>query len=268
MEQGSNEWLAWRKQGIGASESAALLGTDPYGKTPYKLWMEKKGGEPEDTEAQSGLFQRGHETEAMVRAALELETGVDYPPALFEHILFPFIRASLDGWADEVAAKNACLPRGMECKMVGIKALAEPIPTHHQVQLQHQMLVTGQDEWLYVRHAEGTTQRFTVKADLGMQAKILSACWDFWARIQSNTAPAFTDQDWVPVENENLDLALRMMAEQTTTTKRAPYRAEALRLAAQLRAGNRIETMLAKVQLNPARVTLKKSTMKKERPNA
>jgi putative phage-type endonuclease len=264
MEQGSNEWLQWRKQGIGASEAAILLGLDPYGKTPYKLWLEKQGAPAEDTEAAPGLFQRGHETEAMIRAALELETGVDYPPALFEHPEYPFIRASLDGWADEEAAKNACLPRGMECKMVGIKALAEPIPPHHQAQLQHQMLVTAQDEWLYVRHAEGTTQKFTVKADPRMQTQILAACWDFWDRVTTQIAPAFTDQDWVPVENENLDLALRMMLEQNTTTKRAPYRAEALALAAGIRAGNRLENMMAgpahgaKVQLNPARVTLPK----------
>jgi hypothetical protein len=82
--------------------------------------------------------------------------------------------------------------------------------------------------------------------------------------VTTQIAPAFTDQDWVPVENENLDLALRMMLEQNTTTKRAPYRAEALALAAGIRAGNRLENMMAgpahgaKVQLNPARVTLPK----------
>lgn len=264
MEQGSNEWLAWRRLGIGASESAVLLGLDPYGKTPYKLWLEKKGAPAEDTEAMPGLFQRGHETEAMVRAGLELETGVDYPPALFEHTEFPFIRASLDGWADKEAAKNACLPRGCEIKMVGNKAMAEPIPAHHQVQLQHQMLVTTEGEWLYLRHCEGVTQRMVVKADKAMQSRILSACWTFWEQVQTGTAPAFTDQDWVPVENENLNTTLLLMSEQTTTTKRAPYRAEVLRIAASLRVGNKMENMVqgpaygAKVSLNPARVTLPK----------
>jgi putative phage-type endonuclease len=259
MEQGSNEWLAWRRKGIGASESAVLLGLDPYGKTPYKLWLEKQGGPAEDTEAAPGLFQRGHETEAMVRAALELENGVDYPPALFEHPEFPFIRASLDGWGPEGTS-----PRGVEIKMVGAKALNEPIPPHHQVQMQHQMLVTAQDSWLYVRHSEGTTQQFTVKADPQVQTRILSACWEFWDRVTTGLAPAFTDNDWVPVSDLNLDLALRMMLEQNTTTKRAPYRAEALALAAGLRAGNRLENMIegpaygAKIQLNPVRVTLPK----------
>lgn len=266
MEQGSNEWLEWRKQGIGASETAVLLGLDPYGKTPYKLWKEKLGAKAEDSESAPGLFQRGHETEAMVRATIELETGVDYPPALFEHPEYPFIRASLDGWADKDAAQAAGLPRGLEVKMVGKDAMALPIPPHHQVQMQHQMLVTAQDSWLYARHCEGVTQRVVVKADPSMQAKILAAGWQFWEQVKKGQAPAFTDQDWVPVENENLNLALLAMAEQTTTTKRAPFRAEVLRFASQLRLGNKLENMVegpakgAKITINPARVTLPRAS--------
>lgn len=255
MEQGSNEWLEWRRHGIGASESAALLGVCPY-KTAFQLYKEKSGAGAEDTEAAPGLFQRGHETEALVRATLELETGVEYAPALFEHPEFPFIRASLDGWGPEGAE-----PRGIEIKMVGEDAMQGAIPAHHQIQMQHQMLVTATDSWLYLRHSKGVTQKMVVKADPRIQTNILSACWEFWQRLQDGVAPAYQARDWVPVSDDNLDLALEMMKEQNTTAKRAPYRAEALTLAAKHKV-NRVDTKLARISIDPPRITFKKEADK------
>ena len=152
----------------GASEAAVLLGHDPYGKTPFKLWqlklgLDTKSGGPE------ALFQRGHETETMVRAAYEFETGLDFGPACFEHSEFPFIRASLDGWND--AEK-----RGIEIKMVGKEAIKLPPPLHHLIQVQHQMLVTGTSSWVYIRHCEGETKVEVIQEDLTMQRDILAAC--------------------------------------------------------------------------------------------
>ena len=37
-----DEWLEWRRQGIGSSDSASIMGTSPY-TTPYQLWEEKLG---------------------------------------------------------------------------------------------------------------------------------------------------------------------------------------------------------------------------------
>ena len=36
------EWLEYRKDGIGSSEVATILGLNP-GETPYQLWRRKKG---------------------------------------------------------------------------------------------------------------------------------------------------------------------------------------------------------------------------------
>ena len=36
------EWLEYRKDGIGSSEVATILGLNPW-ETPYQLWRRKKG---------------------------------------------------------------------------------------------------------------------------------------------------------------------------------------------------------------------------------
>ena len=47
LEQGTAEWLAWRTQGIGASEAPAILGENPW-KSRRALLAEKTGGPAPD----------------------------------------------------------------------------------------------------------------------------------------------------------------------------------------------------------------------------
>lgn len=256
MEQGSKEWFEWRRQGIGASETAALLGIDPYGKTPLKLYREKLGAQADG--GSSEVFQMGHETEAAVRAAYEFDTGLEFGPALFEHPEFPFIRASLDGW-------NAETKQGLEIKLVGADKF-KTVPPHHMVQVQHQMLVTATSTWTYIQRNKTTGEDWveTIAADRDIQRKVLAACWDFWQRVTDRTPPAPTAQDWVESVDQNLDLALREMVEARTTKARKEAREEVLRIAAgiHVRTVNVVEGSAygAKVCVDPARITLPKES--------
>ncbi len=50
------EWLAVRNQGIGSSDSAAVVGLSPY-KSPLELWMEKTGRKaPDDLSDNEAVF--------------------------------------------------------------------------------------------------------------------------------------------------------------------------------------------------------------------
>lgn len=246
MDQGTAEWHAWRRQGIGASESAALLGVCPY-KTPRQLYAEKLGGEAEDTEASAGLFQRGHETEAMVRAAYEFETGLEFRPAVFEHPVYPFIRASLDGW-------NAETKQGIEIKFMGKDKFAGPVPEHHVIQVQHQMLVTGVDSWTYLRHNDGQTKREDFKADPAMQARIVEACLEFWDRVGRKDPPPYTDRDWVPDDRPELGYALSALLAANGTKAKAAAREAVLGLVQH----RRTIYKGVKISADPARITFPK----------
>lgn len=239
MEQGTSEWLAWRRAGIGASESAALLGVCPY-KTALGLYNEKAKGIDAGDLGMEEVFRRGHETEAFVRAEHELQSGLDFPPAVFEHPEFPFIRASLDGWNEQEKM-------GIEIKMVGKDKLDEKMPAHHMVQVQHQMLVTGVPVWLYIRHSEGVTRKDLINEDPAMQAAIFKACMDFHTRLQEGIPPAPGPRDWVETDMPELVAAVEALR---AGDKAA--RAEALRLAPHPRticAGAKIQTAPPRIKL-------------------
>jgi putative phage-type endonuclease len=204
MEQGSKEWLDWRRQGIGASEMAAVLGKCPY-KTAYQLWCEKTATPTEKDEQNADLMARGHAVEAQTRAAFEFSSGLDFPPALFEHPTMPFLRASLDGWNEETR-------QPIEIKMVGTEKLTTPIPEHHLIQVQTQMLVTGSDSLFYVRSTDGINiHAETIHADEELQRRIAVAATLFWEMVEAKVPPQYEGRDWVPVDDSVLAAALRQL---------------------------------------------------------
>jgi putative phage-type endonuclease len=65
-----DEWLELRKSTIGASESAILLGANPYS-TPYELWARKSGQAPPEAETPS--MRRGKKLEQVALDILREE---------------------------------------------------------------------------------------------------------------------------------------------------------------------------------------------------
>ena len=196
MEQGTAEWHRWRRDGIGASEVAAVLGVSKY-KTAYQLWCEKTSDKDLQI-SDNAAMARGRAHEPMIRAAYSFSTGLDFEPVCFEHPLYPFMRASLDGWADG---------EGIEIKSMGTqeRACATEIPSEHYFQMQHQMLVCAVDHWTYLRTWDGVNMDVRrVAASAADQARILGACIAFWERVTSRTPPAYADGDWIPTEDNSL----------------------------------------------------------------
>ena len=49
------EWLQWRKKGIGSSDAAACAGESKW-KSPYALWLEKTGQMEPDEPGESAYW--------------------------------------------------------------------------------------------------------------------------------------------------------------------------------------------------------------------
>ncbi len=99
MKQNTNDWLAWRRKGLGASDAPIVLGLSEY-KTPFQLWQNKLNLLPD--EPSSFIAEMGHKFEGRARAQFALETGIDLKPDICkEHPEFPHLRASLDGDCSE-----------------------------------------------------------------------------------------------------------------------------------------------------------------------
>ena len=148
MDQNTQEWLDYRMNGIGASDAPAIMGRSLH-KTKNKLWNEKfhKIAETEEErKAMEFICNKGHRLEAWARPGIEFQTGTTWRPSLFEHKTFPFIRASLDGWAPG-------LNEFWECKFMGAdlyeilsdesKPALERIPPQYYDQIMQQFFATG-----------------------------------------------------------------------------------------------------------------------------
>jgi putative phage-type endonuclease len=181
VDQNTDEWLDWRRQRIGASDVAAILGCSPY-MDKVELWLDKTGQAP-PKQISEFAKQRGGEVEAQLRARYSLHTGRDYQPRLAVHDEYEFISASLDGYSETGHA--------IEVKFVGAKKYQEEIiPEHHIIQMQHQMLVTGLPYIDYLYSTDGIEYKvFKCEADPDKQALILKECLEFWSYVVTRQEP-------------------------------------------------------------------------------
>lgn len=192
MQQGSEQWLEWRRNGIGASEVAAILGVCKYS-TPYQVWREKTGR----GRSFAGNFatQKGTELEGAARARYELFNMEDMPPAIAVHPKYEICRASLDG----IRADGKLI---LEIKCPGREshetACANLVPDHYIPQCQFQLAVTGADELHYFSYydKDQTSALVVVKPDLDYQAMLVAKALNFWKEhIVSDIAPSLTEMD-------------------------------------------------------------------------
>jgi putative phage-type endonuclease len=143
LEQGTPEWLEWRRGGITASDAPVIMGLDPYGKKPWDLWMEKRGlseGKPKN----QFILDKGHDFEKRVRAKYELMQDKIIPGTCIEMDDCPVLRASLDGLDKETGSL-------VEIKMVGKLMLESPeIPPHHYCQFMAQMMIAEAPDLLEI----------------------------------------------------------------------------------------------------------------------
>ena len=70
-----NEWLEWRKQGIGGSDVAAILGISPF-RTARDLYYDKLGIAVENDESNWVGMEMGNLLEPLVARIFEKKTGL------------------------------------------------------------------------------------------------------------------------------------------------------------------------------------------------
>ncbi|MDE1963678.1 MAG: YqaJ viral recombinase family protein [Xanthomonadaceae bacterium] len=138
------QWLDVRRNGIGSSDAAAAVGLCPY-KSQLELWMEKTGRTPpEDVRpGQDDPRYWGTLLEPMVAAAYQERTGrkVRKLNAVLQHPTFPYMLANID--REIVGVLDVQV---LECKTAGefgARLWKDGVPEYVQLQVQHQLAVTG-----------------------------------------------------------------------------------------------------------------------------
>lgn len=186
------DWLKERQKGIGGSDVAAILGMSPW-RTPYQVWEEKTTPIDETAaEDDRPALYWGRVLEAPIRQAYADKTGrtVTKPAEAFVSSKYPFMRANLDGIADDgrvVEFKTSSKSDGWG--EVG----TDEIPDYYMTQVQHYLAVTGAKTADVAVLIGGNDFRiYTVEADEELQALLIERESEFWALVESRTPPDLT----------------------------------------------------------------------------
>lgn len=142
------EWLEVRKNGIGSSEVATIVGLNPW-ETPYQLWRRKVG--LDEPKAENFAMKAGHYLEDAVSRFWADETSKEIiKRSAIDWIIRdndrPYLQVSPDRtyWLGESRSPEA---KGiLECKTTQMKVDPEDLPKYWFCQVQYQLGVAGYEQ--------------------------------------------------------------------------------------------------------------------------
>ena len=205
MTEEEKAWLQARKNGIGGSDAACILGLNPW-KSNLDLWREKVGlVEPEDISSKPAVLY-GKEAEAPLRRLFEL----DHPEIVVSYDQYgmiandksrPWLFATLDGDLTYGQKKGILEVKTTEIRRPGDwSKWSDRVPDNYYVQLLHQLLATGYDfavllaqiKWRKNGRPQKAIREYTfwrneVQDDLDY---LLPEEDSFWRAVQEKKQPA------------------------------------------------------------------------------
>lgn len=190
LEQGSQEWLTWRKTVITATDASIIMGNNPWC-TPYKCWQRKLGLIEEQPSNEA--MERGKRLEPEARALFEEGFGQKMEPMVVESSDYKFLGASLDGISE-------CKKFIVEIKCGGAKlndmAYRGVIPEYYQDQMQHQLLVTGAEKAFYYCYDGKAAICIEVYPDPDFAKIFLPKAREFFRCIAFAESPPLSEKDY------------------------------------------------------------------------
>lgn len=191
------EWLAERRNGIGASEAAAVLGVNPW-RSALDVYADKRGLVPPDEVDGNDAIEAGHRLEPVLAAWYADRTGmeVEDPGA---HAIVWLKGQPVFATPDRYVVDPRAPERGrgvLELKTTSAYARdewsGEEPPVWTAVQLQHQMLVTGCTWGAAAVLIGGQAFRCTapIAANPGFQKQLLERELAFWRMVREGQEPA------------------------------------------------------------------------------
>jgi len=182
------DWLEYRKQGLGGSDASVVCGVNRY-KSPVELFMEKTGQLPYSEAGEAAYW--GNVLEAVVREEFTKRTGIEVN--LVNEILqseeHPFMLANVDGTCEHPNL-GTCI---FEAKTAGAFKMSEwenKIPDEYMLQLQHYLAVTGYaGAYIAVLIGGNTFKWKFIERDEELISMLVSLESDFWEHVQNSEPP-------------------------------------------------------------------------------
>jgi len=189
------DWLAVRKQGIGSSDAAAAVGLNPY-KSQLELWLEKTGRDTSlpklDPQDEDSPAYWGNILEPIVARHYTRRSGhrVRRINAVLQHPdpKRAWMLANID--REVIGAPEVQI---LECKTAGINGARlwkEGVPEYVQLQVMHQLAVTGkQAADVAVLLGGQHLEVHRIERDDSMIARLIDLEQLFWDYVVSDTPP-------------------------------------------------------------------------------
>jgi putative phage-type endonuclease len=181
-----DEWLAARRNGIGGSDAAAILGLNDWS-SPYEVYADKLGLLPQKDETEA--MRQGKDFEEYVARRFMEKTGklVRRMNYMLQSCANPFMLADVDRI---IVGEDA----GLECKTTSVMQLSKfkngDYPAHYYCQCMHYLAVTGFKKWyLAVLVLNQGFYIFEIERDEDEIAALIKSEAEFWHLVQNRTPP-------------------------------------------------------------------------------
>jgi len=192
------EWLAFRKDHIGASDASIITGDSkwklPDGrvKTPYLLWKEKLG--LFDMSCDNSATRYGRRMEGPARLVYQEMANDLVEPVCVINRKYPHLMVSLDGF--NVTEDNAVEIKN--CNKEDHQSAKEgKVPTKYYSQVQMQIMVTELPYIDYFSFHKGEGVIVKVARDDKYVSDLLEKLDTFWKHVENLEEPDHKDDDFI-----------------------------------------------------------------------
>ncbi len=198
QEEINVQWVEARKNGIGGSDVASIMGLNKYS-SPLNVWLVKTGREESPDLSDNQAVEWGNRLEDVVAdkfADEHPELQVRRRNATMVSIERPWAFANIDRWVTDGKGNVGIL----EVKTVGMRRAADwdnGVPLYYLTQVTHYMSVTGyQYAWVAVLIGGQEFREYYIERDEQDIQAINDAVDTFWRDfVETDTAPALIGND-------------------------------------------------------------------------
>lgn len=197
-EEINKQWVEARKNGIGGSDVASIMGLNKYS-SPLNVWLVKTGREESPDLSDNQAVEWGNRLEDVVAdkfADEHPELQVRRRNATMVSIKRPWAFANIDRWVTDGKGNVGIL----EVKTVGMRRAADwdnGVPLYYLTQVMHYMSVTGYKyAWVAVLIGGQEFREYYIERDEQDIQAINDAVDTFWRDfVETDTAPALIGND-------------------------------------------------------------------------
>ena len=188
------EWLAWRRKGIGGSDASIVCGVNRY-KSPLELWLDKTGQIPFGEAGEAAYW--GTQLEPFVKHEFTKRTGIEIREVkqLLQSEEHPFMLANLDGVCHD-DEHGECVFEAKTASAYKAGEWENSIPDEYMLQIQHYMAVTGYRATYIAALIGGNSFKWKlIERDEELISMIISIEEAFWENVQNGTPPPVDGSD-------------------------------------------------------------------------